>query len=593
MPVYTIQTPEGRKLKIEAADEAAAMRGAREWSAQQGRKPKSNVVTGAMANFNRGAAVGDEIAAAGGMVTGVLTGRRKLSDLKDPAKVFKEELGYQRNTENVFAAERPRAAALARGTGMAATAAIPAGSTANLFAQGTRAANMARGATLAGGQAALYAAADAGTPQERLSAASRAARDPLTLTLGSAGGALATPRRAKPPRRVDPDVALLAKEGVQLTPGQMRGGMAKAAEDAATSQPMLGQAITARREEGVDSFGRAVINRALKKVDDALPEGLIGTDAVKYAGDKISKGYEAALPSRIVRADAGFADDAREAFANVGTMTPKAQRQLADILDQRVTSRLPQNGAMDGDLYKLIQSDLDYEVGRFSSSTDADQRAIGQAIEGVQTALENAARRQDPAFAKRIDALDSAWAELARIETAAAKTNDLSGRFTPQQYAQAVKSADGRVRRRGIARGEALSQDLAGAAVRVLPSKIGESGTAPRAAWGMVSSVPGAVLGGMAGGGPGAAVGIGATGAVLSAASRAYSPQAVQAANAALSARIGSQPQREALAALADMAATDPSAQALYREVAARLSRAAGVSGGARAGQQANPFAQP
>lgn len=35
MPVYTIQTPEGRKLKIEAADEATAIKGAEEWSATQ------------------------------------------------------------------------------------------------------------------------------------------------------------------------------------------------------------------------------------------------------------------------------------------------------------------------------------------------------------------------------------------------------------------------------------------------------------------------------------------------------------------------------------------------------------------------------
>lgn len=36
MPIYTIETPNGRKLKIEAADEATALAGAEEWHAQNG-----------------------------------------------------------------------------------------------------------------------------------------------------------------------------------------------------------------------------------------------------------------------------------------------------------------------------------------------------------------------------------------------------------------------------------------------------------------------------------------------------------------------------------------------------------------------------
>lgn len=36
MPVFTIETPSGKRLKIEAADEGTAMRGAQEWESQQG-----------------------------------------------------------------------------------------------------------------------------------------------------------------------------------------------------------------------------------------------------------------------------------------------------------------------------------------------------------------------------------------------------------------------------------------------------------------------------------------------------------------------------------------------------------------------------
>jgi hypothetical protein len=47
MPVFTLQAPDGRKVRIEAADQATAMRGAQEWYASQGRaKParKSGVL---------------------------------------------------------------------------------------------------------------------------------------------------------------------------------------------------------------------------------------------------------------------------------------------------------------------------------------------------------------------------------------------------------------------------------------------------------------------------------------------------------------------------------------------------------------------
>ncbi len=558
---------------------------------QQRKSGVVETIAGGMANINRGLGIGDEIAALGGTVSALATGRRS----GNPVNVFKAELADQRALEDQFATERPRMAALARGTGMAATAAIPVGGQARLFAQGGRIANAARGATLAGGQAALYAAADRGTAGERLSAASRAARDPLTLAAGAAGGALATPRRAKAPKPVDQDVALLAREGVRMTPGQMRGGVSRAAEDAGTSQPFLGTAIEERRTEGLEDFTRALARRALRPAGIDLPDDIeAGTAAIRYAGDKLSEGYKAAIPSRMIRADPGFAEDVRTALANIDTLTDASRARLASILDKRLTSRLPQTGQMDGALYKKIQSELDFEVDRFASANDPDQRAMGDAIKEVQSALESAARRQDPAFAARIDALDRGWSELGRLETAAAKSADLSGIVTPKQYASAVRAGDNRVRRRGVARGEALSQDFAGAAVRVLPSQVPDSGTAARGAWGMMTAAPGAVGGALVGGAPGALVGIGGTAATLNAASRMYRPEAIQAANAALAARIGSAEQQQALAALADLAARDPNAIRLYREVAARLSTAAGVAGGARAYEAPpNVFAQP
>jgi hypothetical protein len=60
MPIYTIETPEGRRLKIEAADETTAIRGAQEWSASQApayvqpEPPAGEIIHGAKGSYVTG-----------------------------------------------------------------------------------------------------------------------------------------------------------------------------------------------------------------------------------------------------------------------------------------------------------------------------------------------------------------------------------------------------------------------------------------------------------------------------------------------------------------------------------------------------------
>lgn len=569
--------------------------------AQQSAAPKRNLfgeVTGAMANVNRGLGIGDELQAAGATAEGFITGRHRfgldkpgnpiannLGVIKD---AFNAELGGQRKQEDTYAADRPRTAALARGTGMAATAAVPAGNSANLFAQGSRVANMARGAVTAGGQAALYAAADRGTARERLGTASKAATDPVTLGLGAAGGALATPRRVKAPEPVNPDVELLASEGVQLTHGQMRGKVAKTAEEAATSIPFGGDRIVARQTEGQESFNRAVLNRALKPIGESIPDGVApGTASVKYAGDKLSAAYKKVLPEGTIKPDARFIANVRKIGPTAETMSDGAQKDLARILDKRVTSiSAADGGVLDGKRFKQIETGLDFEINRYSGSADPDHVAMTEALKTVRDSLADLAVRQNPKFAQEKAAIDRGWATLAQAEKAASTRGAEGGVFTPKQFAGAINAGDKRIRRRGIARGEALNQDLALAGERILSNKTPDSGTGRRVAQMAIS-----------GGGGAAAlanpVSVLPMVATIGGTSAAYSPRAVEIANRLLGERIAGQEQRSLLAELANEAANDPAARELYQQVAARLSRAAGVAGGARAAPPTNPFSRP
>jgi len=428
---------------------------------------------------------------------------------------------------------------------MALSAAVPTGAAGRVVAAAPNLAQTALRSGLVGAGTGAVQGFLSGDEGERMSNAATNAIGGAALGaaipyLASSAGGVAQRLTQPGLKPIDPSVRLLAEEGVALTPGQMRGGVARSAEEAATSLPMLGTGIAERRMEGIETFNRAVANRVLKPVGEKLPEDIRpGSEAVKYAGDLISKGYEDAIPGRSIRLDPAFSEDAAAAFDAITDMTPAGRDRLDDILFQRVTSRLPENGVIDGRRYKLIQSDLDKSVDRFSKSTDSDDQAMAETLRGIQSALEGAAKRQDPDFADKIAALDRSWAELSRMEIAASKDNQLGGIFTPAQYGQAIRAADSRVRKRGVARGEALSQDLAQAALKVLPSRTPDSGTAGRAGWGLLASAPGAVAGALMGGpvvGP--LAGIGGTAATLGAASRLYTPEAIEAANAALRQRM-------------------------------------------------------
>jgi hypothetical protein len=572
-------------------------------------KPKRSAIenaTGAAANLNRGSGIGDELAAGFGVVEGLVAGRHRFG-LDQPGnalannaamlrQAYENELSGQRQREDSFDAEQPNAAALARGVGMAGTAFVPGGASANAFANSSRAVNAVRGAATGGLTAAGYAAADRGTLAERAQAAAGAARNPLALALGAAGGAVAPAARRAPRAKISPNVVTLREKGVQLTPGQARGGVSRAVEDAATSLPIVGTAIQEARTAGVESFNRAAANEALATVGRKLPDNIAaGHDAVAYVERTLGDLYDNAIPGKTIIADEPFKAAIGERLSEiVQDMTPAARDRLAGILDQRLTSRFGEQGAVSGDVFQRISSELGTVRGRFSASQDADQRAIADAIGVVQEELRNAAGRQDPAFAAAKTAIDKGYALFKRQQGAAASLGAEGGVFTPAQYGGAVRRGDRSADKGASARGDALGQGLADAGRAVLPSKVPDSGTATRGAIAMGASAPGAIIAAGATGGPlaaiGTAAGYGATLGGLKVASKAYSPESIQAANAALDVRIGQQQQAAALAELKRLALSDPKVAQLYQEVSSRLSRLGGVAGSQNAlAANANP----
>jgi hypothetical protein len=120
-------------------------------------------------------------------------------------------------------------------------------------------------------------------------------------------------------------------------------------------------------------------------------------------------------------------------------------------------------------------------------STDADQKAAGDALLSVQAALRDAIEAANPQFRGQLQPINRAWSELSILKKAAQTGQE--GVFSPAALLQAAKSGD-ISRGRNFARGEAKMQEFAEAAKQSLGNQIPDSGSAFR---GMVG------IGGLAG----------------------------------------------------------------------------------------------
>lgn len=538
-------------------------RSAKPWEANLDRNRRRSVgeeAFQAMATANKSLPFLSEIADAGQAVANVVTGRAR-----NLGQGWTQARATSREGVRDFDERRPRAAALVRGTGLAASALIPGGQA----VQGGRLANAAVGGATAAAQGALYAGATGeGTLAERGQRALNAAADPVTWAVGGALGGLGVPPREVPRRPVRESVRTLAREGVQMTPGQVAGGLARRVEEGVQRIPFVGQPIRRAQRESIESFNLAAANRSLAPIGQRVPEGVAaGNEAVDFAQRAIGGEYDSILPSVTIRPDAQLLQDVQAIQQQLQFMTPDRAAQLQRILDQRITSRLASRQAITGQEYQQIRSELGKLARGYGPSPDMDQRQVADALNTVIGALDNAAARQNAGAGPALQNVNRAYAGLAQLETAAAK-NPVGGVVTPRQMGTAVRQTDRSVRKRATAAGNAMNQDFVTAGQDVLPATLPDSGTPEGAMMGALAlgTVAPPVL---------------ATGLAGTLATNAiYSPKALAAFNRAVNTKIAREQQLEALQQLGLLARQDPALKALYSEAAQRLARASGATAG-------------
>lgn len=303
--------------------------------------------------------------------------------------------------------------------------------------------------------------------------------------MGAAFGA-ATPvvagaiaRLISPNASTNANVQLLKEEGIRPTIGQTLGGWANATEEKAQSIPILGDMIARARGQAREQFNNAAINRATSPIGVKVNGS--GQEAITEAGDALSNAYNGLLSRMSFRPDPQFHTELSNLTQLASTgLAPKEAAKFNALLNEHL-SKLSPNGSMTGETFKVLESKLGAEAKKFSGSTDAYQKELGDALSEALNVFRSTLARSNPAQAQQLRDINTGWANLVRVEGAGTKALNSEGVFTPGQLNQAVRGADGSVRDRATARGQALMQDLSNAGQQVLGNRVPDSGTAGRA----------------------------------------------------------------------------------------------------------------
>jgi hypothetical protein len=354
----------------------------------------------------------------------------------------------------------------AGGAGVEALARMLPGQVTRNAPRVAKAAQVAMDTSIASGSA--WGSAD---PGQRDGAAMVGGGMALPLSVLTRGVLKGAPRKPSSQR-------LLLDEGVPLTPGQISGGFLKSTEDAMTSLPLVGDMVLSSRGKGVEGLNRAAVNRTLAPIGGKLPRDVkVGFDAVTYADDAISSRYDDILEPLTIIPDQEFAATRLALGATVDELPGDVASGIQNILRNRIDKRL-EAGTIDGPTWKKIDAELANKSRAYSRSPDPLMHDGADVLDDARVALRDLLERTNPGMAAEIKDVNTAFANLVRVQRAARRAK--GGVFSPEQLRNAVLAEDSSSRGRAASMNRALMQDLANAASEVLPSSIPDSGTPRR-----------------------------------------------------------------------------------------------------------------
>ncbi|KIQ20550.1 hypothetical protein RT97_28280 [Variovorax paradoxus] len=292
---------------------------------------------------------------------------------------------------------------------------------------------------------------------------------------------------------ISKDAQALVDAGVRPTPGQLFGdgpigSTVRRLEDAATSLPLVGDALKYARNRSLSEYGNAEINAALRPLGVAVKGS--GADAVEQAQRIISSTYDKVLPQTVIRPQIvkQALVKALDDIDNIPLLTTEQggliRRYVSGKILPTAQEATQRGGAIPGEIANRIDGEIGHYAREFTKSQNPSDHSLGEAFYALQSALRETVEGLTPEATKTLGQARTAYRHLLPIVSAADKT--ASGQFTPRQL------------NRGASKFDQAPSALNRAGQNVLPSTIPDSGTAGRALWALAIGGGGAALAGHA-----------------------------------------------------------------------------------------------
>lgn len=330
------------------------------------------------------------------------------------------------------------------------------------------------------GNIAQSAAYGAGTaqPGERLGGAVSGG---ITGLIGTKAAEAATKTAGRLIGGAGSDAAReLSALGVPMTAGQIMGGGIKRAEDRATSLPIVGDTITARRKESLAGFNKAAFDEALAPLGASVDD--IGVPGVAKAQQAVNEAYSAALNNLRLAPDQPFLDNV---FSNALPKVQKIPRvgdeiagQVNDILSTHID---PATGEMTGEAFQIAMRELRDLRGSYKTDPQFGSR-IAPRLAAIEDELGDLIQRQAPDRAAIFGNANEAYKRVEIIGDAVDFAPAASGGvFTPDQLYRKSREVTRRFSgKRASRRGAKPFAELTAAGRTELPAQVPDSGTAGR-----------------------------------------------------------------------------------------------------------------
>jgi Phage tail lysozyme len=302
---------------------------------------------------------------------------------------------------------------------------------------------------------------------------------------GAVGGMLGNKLAALAKPATQSAVRSLMNQNVELTPGQISGGVLKTVEDKLVSFPILGDAIRAARQRGLESWNRAAYNQVLAPIGETYTGQDVGLDGIRAVRQRLNANYDRVLSGTTLTMSNKYATDLQQLQQELLKMpeglTLDQMRQFEDYIDRTVSSHWDPSGRMSGETFKKVESILTNQAGIFHRSPDQMTRNFGSAIDDFNGLLRQTLEDQNPGKGPQLKAANAGWARFARIRKAATQrpTNE-TGVFTPSDLLRASFAGDNTPGKSAFSEGRALFQDFGREGQAVMGHTTPDSGTAGR-----------------------------------------------------------------------------------------------------------------